>query len=566
MRKFIALFLCLASSAFGWEATLSVDPQIARVGQRVKLTLTVQGSQRAPAPNKISVDGIQSSIFTGTESSFRFGTGDSYQTISHSCILVPERTGDFTIPLTYSYKGETKNLSTTLRVIQSEQGAASSVDEMFFAKMRIDEEKIYVHQPFTVRMEIYTIQGAQITDRISLSNMPEAGLDELKWTQLQPIQQVVDQRIYTVSRYQCSSHALTAGTFPFAPQVNVQAVVGRDRFFGSQTQTVPLIVDPFELKVLPLPMANKPSGFSEGVGSFDFVVENIPSEVNQGDPITVRMRINGNGNLRSIKAPTFSADPRIKTYESSRISADESSAVFEQVLMLNDPTLTELPALNFSYFDTQSETYKTITRGPFPITVNANGSAAQVLTDLSLATAHTEILGQDIMYLKPIPHQWAQLNKPRWYTHKLFLGLLPLPALLTTILGLILRQLRQLHANPTELRKRGALKAATPALKAADHAAREANCDAFYSELWRAIVLYFGDKLNLSAGEICETRLLAVLQRVDKKTVELDAFRTLLQTCEHQRYGMKPDNSTHEMQQMTGTVRAIIKHCERKLK
>lgn len=574
MQKWIILFLLMAGSAFGWEAQLSCDPQIARVGQQVRLTLTIEGLRNPPQPDKVDVDGLRSSLFSNRSSSIQVINGKYSQKIQYSCILAPERTGEFTIPLTYSYKKETKHLSTSLKVLAAQNGEASDINEMFFAQLNARSDKIYVNQPFELQLEIYTIQGAQITDRINLGNMPESGLSELEWTELASAQKVVDGKIYNVRRFRSTTQALTAGTFHFAPQVTVQAVTPQqnrrnDPFFDSflnqmQTQSIPLHVEPFTLEVLPLPSEGKPAPFSDGVGSFDFSVENIPDEIKQGDPLTVRMRIRGSGNLRSIKAPAFSSTDGIKTYENNRVSADDSEAVFEQVIMLNEPGKVTLPALTFSWFNPQKEKYETITRGPFPLEVKPNGAvAAQIVTDTPTPTRRTKILGQDILYLKPVPHQWERLDQPFWYARKIYLCLLLLPALFAVAFGLISGSVRRLQANPVEARKRSAGKNAHPALKAALKAAHANEPDTFFAESWKAISSYFADKLNLGGGEVNATRLLTALQSAGLPEDELDLFKKLLQTCEQSRYSMHTSTSTGELTQMARNLEAVIKHCER---
>jgi hypothetical protein len=235
--------------------------------------------------------------------------------------------------------------------------------------------------------------------------------------------------------------------------------------------------------------------------------------------------------------------------------------------MLNDTELKQLPALTFSWFNPATEKYESVTRGPFQITVKPNAAAvAQVVTEIPSATARTQILGQDILYLKPLPKKWARLDAPFWYTSTLYRSLLPLPALLAVILGVLLRAVRKLHSDPTALRKRGASKTTLPALKAAESAAKQNDADQFFTEIWRTVSVYFGDKLNLSAGEISEARLLDILKQCDLHPDTLNAFRALLQTCEQSRYGMKPQTPSDEMQQMVATVQTVIKHCERKLK
>jgi hypothetical protein len=300
---------------------------------------------------------------------------------------------------------------------------------------------------------------------------------------------------------------------------------------------------------------------------FTFAVENIPAQVNQGDPITVRMRVRGQGNLKSIKAPEFASTAGMKTYEKSRAELTDTAAVFEQVLMLNDPEIKALPALTFSYFNPQTAKYESITRGPFPVAVTPNGTAAaQVVTEIPAVAARTEIVGQDIIYLKAVPQTWRRLDQPFWYKRPLALMLLPVPAGLVLLIGLILQAARKWHSDPAEVRKRGAARSSNPLLKAAAKAAKQDDSSAFFAELWRAICTYFGHKLKLGAGEIDGAALVRALNRVGVDTAEVEQFKQLLGLCEQSRYGIQPEMTRARMLEGVRVMESVIKQCERKLK
>ena len=55
------------------------------------------------------------------------------------------------------------------------------------------------------------------------------------------------------------------------------------------------------VKVLPLP--NRPTDFSGGVGHFNLSAQLNKKEVKAGNPITIRVVVSGAGNLKLIKKP-----------------------------------------------------------------------------------------------------------------------------------------------------------------------------------------------------------------------------------------------------------------------
>ncbi len=434
-----------------------------------------------------------------------------------------------------------------------------------------------MQEPIDFEIEIFTVRGAEITNQIGLDNLPESGFDEFKWESVGAEERVVDGEIYIVRRLRCRTRAITAGTFDFNPQISVQVVTENrrrsrdpfDDFFGArtQTQTLQLPIDKTVLTVLPLPQENKPANFSEGVGDFDFQVQNIPSKVLQGDPITVRMIVRGNGNLQNIKVPVFESNRSVKSYETSRIQLTQNEAVFEQILMINDPDLKELPAREFSWFDPQSQSYKTVTRGPFPITVEPNESAqAQIVSENIAVKTKTEILGEDILYLKSLPQNWKNANESSWFRKPAFFAILPLPAIFAALIAFLVKKNQAQNSDVSEKRKREAAKNSNPALKAAESAAKSNDPQTFYTEIWSFITRYFSAKLKLGAGEISEIKLNQALETSGLEKETLNDFRKTIQICELSRYGGTPKSSTEEMNSILATINIVIKHCERKLK
>ncbi len=578
MKKNLALsIIALSASVFGWEAKLSVEPTVARVGEPLTITLTLQDGKNFARPNQIAVDGIRTGPFNSQSSQTSWVNGKTTRSFSLSCQAIADKAGDFTIPLSYTHDGETRDLQASLKILESNDSALNDLNKMFFAKFSASSDSVYLQEPIDFEIEIFTVRGAEITNQIGLDNLPESGFDEFKWESVGAEERVVDGEIYIVRRLRCRTRAITAGTFDFNPQISVQVVTENrrrsrdpfDDFFGArtQTQTLQLPIDKTVLTVLPLPQENKPANFSEGVGDFDFQVQNIPSKVLQGDPITVRMIVRGNGNLQNIKVPVFESNRSVKSYETSRIQLTQNEAVFEQILMINDPDLKELPAREFSWFDPQSQSYKTVTRGPFPITVEPNESAqAQIVSENIAVKTKTEILGEDILYLKSLPQNWKNANESSWFRKPAFFAILPLPAIFAALIAFLVKKNQAQNSDVSEKRKREAAKNSNPALKAAESAAKSNDPQTFYTEIWSFITRYFSAKLKLGAGEISEIKLNQALETSGLEKETLNDFRKTIQICELSRYGGTPKSSTEEMNSILATINIVIKHCERKLK
>jgi len=104
------------------------------------------------------------------------------------------------------------------------------------------------------------------------------------------------------------------------------------------------------INVLPLPLEERPVEFSGAVGQFDYNVSVSPNKIKVGDPITLRMTVIGKGNLAAIDMPKIPLDAEFKLYD-PQIFEKDNIKKSEQVLIPKHENISEVPALQFSYFD-----------------------------------------------------------------------------------------------------------------------------------------------------------------------------------------------------------------------
>ena len=130
-----------------------------------------------------------------------------------------------------------------------------------------------------------------------------------------------------------------------------------------------------DLTVLPLPAANRPADFSGAVGHFDLRASASPADVTAGDPITLRLELSGSGDFDRATFQHVGQRQRWKTYTpKGTFQADDSAGfqgtkTFEQLIVPEDASAREIPALRFSFFDPKTAQYETRTTAPIPVTI-----------------------------------------------------------------------------------------------------------------------------------------------------------------------------------------------------
>jgi hypothetical protein len=147
--------------------------------------------------------------------------------------------------------------------------------------------------------------------------------------------------------------------------------------FGATVQKNITVTSPeAPFTVLPLPTEGKPADFSGAVGSFKISTDVSSAKNTAGDPLTLRMHVNGAGNFDRVETAMLGADGQWKTYapKSTFSRADAAGyrgeKIFEQPLIAKQPGSHTIPPLNFSFFDPGTRRYETARSSPLSVTVS----------------------------------------------------------------------------------------------------------------------------------------------------------------------------------------------------
>ncbi len=251
----------------------------------------------------------------------------------------------------------------------------------------LPKKELFVGEVVPVDVKVFLgaraqIQNPQITgDGLLLAdlNKPEEST------------QVVGGREYDVLTWHSAITAMKTGDYAISLRARGVAVVvpqmqqmdsdDFNSFFRNafaamgQRKEITLTNAPDSVKVLPLPQANRPADFSGAVGQFEIEANATPSQVNAGDPITLRLRVTGKGNFDRVSSNGLPADANWKTYspKSSFEPADsvgyEGTKTFEQPIIPQDPSITSVPPVSFSFFNPETRQYVTSTASPIAISV-----------------------------------------------------------------------------------------------------------------------------------------------------------------------------------------------------
>jgi len=154
-----------------------------------------------------------------------------------------------------------------------------------------------------------------------------------------------------------------------------------DSFFGgsglfSKRVNKNLTVPDINIRVNKLPDRGRPEEFSGIVGRFNFTASIDKKEVKQNEPITLSLKIEGEGNIETLDHPPIPEIENFKIYEGEtesqllkRNNTIVGSKQFEIIFIPEKAGVFSIPSLLFNYFDPYSKNYKAIRTNEFKVNV-----------------------------------------------------------------------------------------------------------------------------------------------------------------------------------------------------
>ncbi len=395
------------------EAALEASTLEPVVGEHFRLQLEVPGNQvRVP---EIEVEGLTID-YVGVSSSTEFSMGRSGRSVLVKKILAyrakANRAGEFVIPeVAVTADGKAlKSNSLTLTAREAGDPAAGGNVRSPAAFIRIEAERpeIFVGESAGATVKAYFGPGVQVVDlqrQIALQG------EDLIFQPSGPARrgvETVGSVQYQVFSYDTVFSAVKPGEVRVEP-VTVEAtvrlpagarprdsrresifdrVLGNDPFFDSfldraSSERMPLTTDAMVWKVLPLPKEGRPEDFRGAIGDFRLEVAADPARLKVDEALTVRARIEGQGNFDRIQTLSVEEGEDWKAYPpTSGFTANDQlgrrgEKRFEQVFFARGPT-DRGPEIAFSFFDPIKREYVRLIAPPIAVQVTGQAASASL--------------------------------------------------------------------------------------------------------------------------------------------------------------------------------------------
>lgn len=486
LLAFVCICSLLATpTTLAQQISARVSTDKTYVGAPIILQLRINDAKKYSLPDDFEVAGCDVRMAGSPSHSSQISiiNGRRYQrqsvTIQYS--INPKRPGKFEIPrLTLTVDGKTVN--TKPMTFEAEK---SENDDLLFVEVLGKSEKVYVGQPLDLTLKIWLKPFSDKKNKInlnagqmwqSISETTNWGafknrIDDLRQQRSRPAATrstrindggqdtpyfvfEVDTTIYPTKPGKIDASdlqvvvnypvALGQSRDAFARDPFESLLGGRspfgglmdDDFFGSPfrsrlriTQSRPISANAKvdSTQVLPIPETGKPVTYRGAVGQYRMIAQAEPKTVDAGDPITLTLGIVGNGPMELVQAPPLAS---IETLTKDFSVVDQSLAGYVQnntkafvtTIRPRNKNVSQIPALPFSFFDPETESFKTVYTEPISITVNesetlsmdsivgnssgTNGQSSQSVDNSTRTDNFQNATSPEILQSTPVPQRF----------------------------------------------------------------------------------------------------------------------------------------------------------------
>lgn len=600
LSLFLGLFNAIAEDVT-FKATA---PQSVAVGQKFYLKYTTN----VEPEDFTTPDLSKFSILSGPEvSKYRSvnyinGQYQAFSTYTYTYVLVANAEGLCTIsPAKFTYNGKTQmSNSVAIKVlpasaasnnahqnqrqsqIRSQQSSEIS-DNDVLCIAEYDRKKVYEQEQIFTTITLYH-QG----NIVELENMkfPEYKGFVCQEIDVKDEERNIGVKVYNGRKYyayilkkailfpqRAGELEIEDGNTTVIMQVNRRGNVFDFPFGMPQNIRKDLVIKGTKMNITPLPANGKTDDFCGGVGSFKLESSINATEVKANEPINLKVKISGSGNLKYMKDPQIEFPKDFEAYDPKvtyKIKASENgvsgSKEIEYLVIPRFAGTYDIPAQKFSYFDVKSKSYKTLQTEPYTITVekgeNSGDGNTSVVSNYN-TKEDVRFLGKDIRFINTKNIEVKSETTPFFGTTFYYLWLLIPLCIFTTLFILYRKQLKE-NSNITLVKNKRANKLATKRLKkAAQHLSADER-EPFYEEIFKALWGYTSDKLNIPVAELDKESIHEKLSehKVDEEVIK--EFIDVLNTCEFARFA--PSGGHGEMDSFYEKAVELIGKLEEQIK
>ncbi len=588
MKKLVALFFLIASNSLlaqvQFEAKVSKNSLGVNERLRIEFTMNADGDNFQP-PN-FEASGFRVVGGPSQSVSQSWINGRSTFNKSYIYILLPTQKGALTIKQAsieingQVYKTSPLKINVTNAVEipkDPNEMPAISADDNLYLVADISKTNPYLNEPITVVYKLYFSYNIGITNWREL-NKPK--YNDF-WSQNIDIKQLkAEDGMFKGERYRyvvlrkTVLYPTKSGKLEIEPlslDIDCQVPTNRRNFWGQALMTEDskrVSAGSKIITVKALPEKGKPDDFTGAVGRFDFRVKPSKTLLKNGESFDLDLSVVGTGNLKLFTLPKPVLPSALEMYDpvhdekvATPLSGMTGKIADKYTIIPQYKGNYQIKPLRFSYFDLNTNSYKTIVSQPITITVLDGPSVASSGTTNPNNVAKNKIeVAKTFAYNKQ-QTILEQNEKDDFLGSNLFYSLVMLPFL---AIPLLIVGKRRKEASDNDILGNKIKKSNALAKKYLSEAKKHlGNKEPFYIALEKALHNFLKAKLNIETSEMSKEKISEILKSKNAEFETISDFIKLTENCELARYAMSSEST---IQQDYEKAVAIISELEKQLK
>ena len=528
--------------ATGLDLSAEVDRSTVAMGERLLLTVTATGPNVSGLPQPVLP---RLADFTNHGSMWGRFTSDSgggdttrQRTVGFVYTLEPKRTGTLTIgPVSLTHQGKTyQTQPIAVRVVAAGESVPplerwTDADGIVLS-CSADRSSVYVGEQVLVTYRLFAhtrVDGLMMKDAPGFTGFWAARLDDardLSWFST------------TCNGEPCSSAVIRqAALFPTQPgtltldKMTLSGIVAvSGGLFKGMPAPFTVSSVPLSITAKPLPDAGRPADFGGGVGNFVLTAGLSADRSDNGEPLTLHVKVSGRGNVGTIGVPAVSvADGVTLLGPEVHIEMDDSAwmrgtRTFDYSVIPRANGLNVVPAISMSFFNPKSGSYYTLATQRIEfVATGVTGSRPADETG-----SRTEITGTDILHIKPSCSRFASAVVNPWWSW-LFYPFGIAVFLVGVVAG---RHRRRLETDRGYALRLRAGRRARAGLRESRGFLAAGKLQDFYAALTRAVIGYAGDRFNIEVTGLTGDELREALRRRGAEPSVVDQLLGFSSRCD----------------------------------
>jgi large-conductance mechanosensitive channel len=544
----LLLFLTNGINAVSFKASA---PKTVGAGEQFQLTYTIDvgNAQNILIPEMPDFKILANFQGRSQNTQVINGKASTKIEVSYTYTLLAEKEGEYTIPpasITVAGKKYTSNSV----LIKVKKGATQSAPvaksntitaQNLFVRAIPSKTKLYEHDYILLTYKLYS----QV-EVVSLSNrkIPEykdfivTETEESNSTQFE-VEEYNGEQYNTLILYQALLYPQKQGTIKigkasFEPVVRVYSPGQIHSFFGNRYSEVSrtLIAPEITLTVDKLPATGKPADFDGLVGSFSIKSTLSATNAKQNEPLTLTYSISGNGDMKLIELPKLVFDSNLEVYDpkidityNQKDNDISSTKTIEYLIIPRKEGAFAIPKWTLSYFDTQSNIYKTITSPTIQLEV------AGVSSDTD-------------------NQEQTQINSEQLNTGKYILWSIIIVLIMAFVAFLFIYLKKKKEKKTIENNQ------LTQQLESLKSHLQANNKEQFYNDALKIVWDLLSNKLSIPIASLTKENVQTALSQNGFSQEKTDEILSIWSECEFARYS--PTADVHAMDELFERIAKVI--------